>query len=586
MKSHPGVHTLYLHSNLLTSFEGFEPQPNLRTLHVPDNYIESFRGIKPLPSLETLVLRGNPITALYHYRTMAIAAIGKQLRNIDGETVKKHEIERAERLGKAVAEAIREGWLLDTMQNPDSDYDLTLEQYLHARKFGTLGTERVHGADEYVTRGAEARRSSDDDLEAHTHDKDRYSRAYSVDDDMLHQRTHAKASQSQHRHRSPVEEPYGDRGGDASMRATDKLVHIDRLLEKLTAGSPQLRAQLRQLADHSSSVPARADVFKAPGSDAYYPQGNAVDSLRTHPPGGRPYHALINSPPYLFGRSRDEVIRHADASVHPRNVSDALMDWMAASSETRAKLSPRATSRSPGGDRSGSRSPTDTSSSSQQAPRSHRWQFTRRSVATFGSHRGSQTSPSDVAQPQPGGSRSHLQDQYVYHPAYSNYQARPVQQSHRSDDDMMDRQTAARRPAAGSAGVTYPPRGWIVATGGQPCTSRSLKRAVFSQWATVLDPPRMDSELEHLRYGANYPMHYGDYASYGHEHVHALALQREGDADSEDGRSARQLVVRSASHRNNNMSVVAVLTQQADAEAIKAQQALKLVEVCLSVCPD
>ena len=34
-------------SNLLTSFEGFEPQDNLVELHVEDNLIESFRSAPP-----------------------------------------------------------------------------------------------------------------------------------------------------------------------------------------------------------------------------------------------------------------------------------------------------------------------------------------------------------------------------------------------------------------------------------------------------------------------------------------------------------------------------------------------------------
>jgi hypothetical protein len=47
MGVHPEVRQLFAQSNLLTSFEGFEPQDNLVELHVEDNLIESFRSAPP-----------------------------------------------------------------------------------------------------------------------------------------------------------------------------------------------------------------------------------------------------------------------------------------------------------------------------------------------------------------------------------------------------------------------------------------------------------------------------------------------------------------------------------------------------------
>ncbi|KAJ1494633.1 hypothetical protein T484DRAFT_2437489 [Baffinella frigidus] len=111
MGVHPEVRQLFAQSNLLVSFEGFEPQHHLLELHAEDNLIESFRGL-PGESIEAIWLAGNPIAESTHYRTMAIAACGRNLKTIDGERVRRAEVLRALSLGKAVAEAIRDGWVL------------------------------------------------------------------------------------------------------------------------------------------------------------------------------------------------------------------------------------------------------------------------------------------------------------------------------------------------------------------------------------------------------------------------------------------------------------------------------------------
>lgn len=61
------------------------------------------------------------------------------MRVIDGELVRKTEVECAISLGNVVADALREGWILDTVPNPEADYDFTIEQFLHARKYGPPG---------------------------------------------------------------------------------------------------------------------------------------------------------------------------------------------------------------------------------------------------------------------------------------------------------------------------------------------------------------------------------------------------------------------------------------------------------------
>lgn len=131
---HPEVKRIYMQNNVLTSFDGWEMQPRLEELHAEDNLIETLRGLTEQPRLEALWLRGNPVTELYCYRLMCIAAVGKCLRTIDGEAVKRHEVERAMLLGPMVSEAIRDGWVLDTVPAPDADYDMVLEQYAYFRK--------------------------------------------------------------------------------------------------------------------------------------------------------------------------------------------------------------------------------------------------------------------------------------------------------------------------------------------------------------------------------------------------------------------------------------------------------------------
>ena len=131
---HPEVKRIYMQNNVLTSFEGWEVQPRLEELHAEDNCIETFRGLAEQPRLEVLWLKGNPVTKLYCYRLMCCAAVGKSLRIIDGEPVKKHEMDRAMSLGGIVAEAIRDGWVLDTVPAPGADYDMVLEQYAYFRK--------------------------------------------------------------------------------------------------------------------------------------------------------------------------------------------------------------------------------------------------------------------------------------------------------------------------------------------------------------------------------------------------------------------------------------------------------------------
>lgn len=131
---HPEVKRIYMQNNMLTSFEGWEMQPRLHELHAEDNLIETLRGLTEQPRLEILWLKGNPVTSLYCYRLMCIAVVGKSLRMIDGEPVRRHEMERALSLGPSIAEAIRDGWVLDTVPALDADYDMVLEQYAYFRK--------------------------------------------------------------------------------------------------------------------------------------------------------------------------------------------------------------------------------------------------------------------------------------------------------------------------------------------------------------------------------------------------------------------------------------------------------------------
>jgi len=94
------------------------------------------RSGMPSGSVEALWLAGNPLAELPHYRTMAIAVCGAALKSIDGERVRRAEVLRARSLGKAVAEALRDGWVLATEPNTAADTDVTLEQYLFARRTG------------------------------------------------------------------------------------------------------------------------------------------------------------------------------------------------------------------------------------------------------------------------------------------------------------------------------------------------------------------------------------------------------------------------------------------------------------------
>ncbi len=109
-----------------------------------------FRGACEQRILEDLRLRGNPVADLRYYRTMALIAFGKLgihggLRIIDGAAVKKSEIEVAGSLGKVkvfdwcngqcprrahnflvclqmISEALREGWILDTVANSNAGF--------------------------------------------------------------------------------------------------------------------------------------------------------------------------------------------------------------------------------------------------------------------------------------------------------------------------------------------------------------------------------------------------------------------------------------------------------------------------------
>ena len=104
----PEVKKIYLGQNFLTSFKGWECQPALVELYAEDNLIESMRGACEQGTLEDLRLRGNPIAALPHYRTMCLLAFGKNsmhsgIRTIDGEAVKRSELELAVSLGKVGA---------------------------------------------------------------------------------------------------------------------------------------------------------------------------------------------------------------------------------------------------------------------------------------------------------------------------------------------------------------------------------------------------------------------------------------------------------------------------------------------------
>jgi len=131
---HSEVSRMYMQNNLLTSFEGWETQPNLEELHAEDNMIENFRGMRPQPRLEAVFLGGNPVRSLYCYRVMALAATGASLKTIDGEPVKRAELDKARALPPEVVEAVRDGWALDTVPNPDADYDMSLEEFRAFRR--------------------------------------------------------------------------------------------------------------------------------------------------------------------------------------------------------------------------------------------------------------------------------------------------------------------------------------------------------------------------------------------------------------------------------------------------------------------
>ena len=47
-----------------------------------------------------------------------------------------------------VADAIRSGWILDNMPNPDTDIDLSLDRYIYYKKYGTLPSSRKRSGDE------------------------------------------------------------------------------------------------------------------------------------------------------------------------------------------------------------------------------------------------------------------------------------------------------------------------------------------------------------------------------------------------------------------------------------------------------
>lgn len=154
--------------------------------------------------------------------------------------------------------------------------------------------------------------------------------------------------------RGTASAPHVHAGGSAGD--SQKLFRVDRLLEKLTAGSPELKAQLQVLAEAASS------------------RGSMRSSAeRQLAPSGRSFN---------FGISHDAPDHAASASYSSSaRMSEMLMGWMAAHSVDSGalpqslSLSPRARGHlSPSSDES---SPRQLRTQLQQKDK--RWKFTRRS---------------------------------------------------------------------------------------------------------------------------------------------------------------------------------------------------------------
>ncbi|EKX54157.1 hypothetical protein GUITHDRAFT_100404 [Guillardia theta CCMP2712] len=235
MGMHAEVKRIYMQNNLLTSFEGWEFQPSLEELHAEENFLESFRGVCEQPKLESIWLQGNPITRCYCYRVMAICAFGKSLRYIDGQAVKKEEAEKAQALGAMAAEAVRDGWLVDTAPNPDAEFDLSFEEYRDFRKFATP----------LVTWAAE-----DSDNEREMADVSRQSLRSSRSQPRKLGRSQDLLPPSRHSaslHGSRLLDQSGS--DDESLHSEDlqgerKRVNVARLLQVLTSKSKMLEEQL------------------------------------------------------------------------------------------------------------------------------------------------------------------------------------------------------------------------------------------------------------------------------------------------------------------------------------------------------
>eukprot|EP00960_Hanusia_phi_P064055 765677-Hanusia_phi.AAC.5 len=121
---------LYLQNNLLTNFEHLPQQPKLKEIRLENNVLHSFRGFQQQPRLEQIWLEGNPIFAHPQYRLMvAILQLNGYLTRIDNVLVERDERLLAQALAPYVTEALRAGWLLDTVRQHEADLDMSVAEF-------------------------------------------------------------------------------------------------------------------------------------------------------------------------------------------------------------------------------------------------------------------------------------------------------------------------------------------------------------------------------------------------------------------------------------------------------------------------
>jgi hypothetical protein len=101
-------------------------QPKLIELHLEGNRIESFRGMHVQPHLERIWIKGNPVTSHEYAPSMCLMAVGNSLLRIDDTGILPEIREQTFRFGPRAAEAVREGWLVDSIQRTDGEWDALL----------------------------------------------------------------------------------------------------------------------------------------------------------------------------------------------------------------------------------------------------------------------------------------------------------------------------------------------------------------------------------------------------------------------------------------------------------------------------